>query len=659
MAEKADIELSVGAIADIASITKAGKQIRSMLQQYVSESLSALGLKSPEVSQSLGMLRQAGSPLEVYSALRATKNRVAKIQRDERKLDNLFGAYDAEKERALDSVIDSLNVASNVARRTGVYGPINKTISGRAASARAALSARQARIGAESSSSIAAAIYRNTYGKGLSQDERARMRADAMAVWAPVSGNSQEIAAAVYNNTYGKGLTVDERARLKADALAAFAPVEEDPRQKAIDSQRAMAAIYKNIYSKGMTPDERERARNDAMAVWATKDNTKALKNLTVIASGVVATGLRTIAEVLPTYWHENVTRSTFGRMEAEVARAKAVGSGGGNILGTIVGGVIGGAVGGVGGAVVGAGVGGSVGGTVGGLWGKYGEEHVESTKRSIKQIQDRYRALGIYGGQYGVGYASAVAETGMASVGDVEKMTHNSATLAARMMFGQVGENEMLMYSLMPGYFSAAMSGASSEQLAEAFAADLNRLPPQLRVWAAENVGGGSLGMMAYTNSPNFGYIQGQAGTMRAYDAAQMMAGAGFQIQSGVRGVIDREAEMAALSSDVAYAMGHQRAGIWLPGNYGAEVALTQSKIGQVSPFLARKAYSQAERWITSDDTADRLRGQEQINALTSRILHQTINLNVDGETVKTIENDVKPEELRGGYSIDYMLGL
>lgn len=620
MAQKADIELSVGAIADVASINKAGQQIRAMLQQYVSESLSAIGMRSPAVSQSLGMLRQASSPLEVYSALRATKARVAKVQQDERKLDKLFGTYDPEKERVLDSLIDSLNVASNIARRTGVYGPINKQLASKAAAARAALSAEQARIGAESSSSIAAAIYRNTYGKGL---------------------------------------TPDERARLKADALATFTPIEEDPRQQAIDSQRSMAAIYKNIYSKGFTPDERERARNDAMAVWAVRDNTKAIKQLTVVATGVVATGLKTIADVLPTYWHENVTRSTFGRMEAEVARTKAVGRGGGGIAGSIIGGVLGAVVGGTAGAMVGTGVGSQIGGTVGGLWGQYSEERLESTKRSIKQIQERYRARGIYGGQYSVGYANTVAETGMATAGDVEKMTHNSATLAARMMFGQVGENEMLMYSLMPGYFAAAMSGASSEQLAEAFAADLNRLPPQLRAWAAESVGGGSLGMMAYVNSPNFGYVQRQAGTIRAYDAAQMMVGAGFQVQSGVRGFIDRQAEMAALGADVSYAMGHQRAGVWLPDNYGAELALTQSKIGQVSPFLARKAYAQAERWVTSGDVEDRTVGERQINSLTSRVLHQTINLNVDGETIKTVDNEVTQEELRGGYSVEYMLGM
>lgn len=615
MAENADIELTVGGIVDVASITKAGQQIRSMLQRYVADSLSFIGVGAP---QSLGALSGAKTGLEVYSHLSELRRELQKTKRNL----NRMGLMDATEEAVINSVIESVGLGVNVSRRTSINEPVNKLLSARRAAEKEAL----AHSSVLSSNSVSAAVYRNVLGRGMTADERSRARADAMSVWAPI---------------------------------------EEDPRQKVIDSQKTYAAIYRNIYSKGFTADERARAEEDARAVWAVRDNTKALKQLSVIATNVVASGLKTFAEVLPTYWHENVTRSTFGRLEAEAARAKSYGRFGGTALGSVLGGVIGGVIGSAAGpagsaagAAYGASILGSAGGAAGALWGDYKGERLQSVKRSIQQVQQRYRAYGIYGGQYGVGYANAVAETGMASASDVEKMTHNSATLSARMMFGQVGENEMLMYSLMPGYFAAAMSGASSEKLAEAFAADLDKLPPQLRVWAAESVGGGSLGMMAFANSPNFGYVQAHAGETRAYDAAQMLAGAGFQVQSGVRGIIDRRAETSALYSDVAYAMGRPRAGIWQPADYGAELALTESKIGQVYPWMARRAYANAERYITSSDPETVAKGMGIANRATQRVL-QTINVNIDGETVKSQENVITEDELNGGYSLSYTLGM
>lgn len=615
MAENADIELTVGGIVDVASITKAGQQIRSMLQRYVADSLSFIGVGAP---QSLGALSGAKTGLEVYSHLSELRRELQKTKRNL----NRMGLMDATEEAVINSVIESVGLGVNVSRRTSINEPVNKLLSARRAAEK-----------------------------------------EALAHSSVLSSNS--VSAAVYRNVLGRGMTADERSRARADAMSAWAPIEEDPRQKVIDSQKTYAAIYRNIYSKGFTADERARAEEDARAVWAVRDNTKALKQLSVIATNVVASGLKTFAEVLPTYWHENVTRSTFGRLEAEAARAKSYGRFGGTALGSVLGGVIGGVIGSAAGpagsaagAAYGASILGSAGGAAGALWGDYKGERLQSVKRSIQQVQQRYRAYGIYGGQYGVGYANAVAETGMASASDVEKMTHNSATLSARMMFGQVGENEMLMYSLMPGYFAAAMSGASSEKLAEAFAADLDKLPPQLRVWAAESVGGGSLGMMAFANSPNFGYVQAHAGETRAYDAAQMLAGAGFQVQSGVRGIIDRRAETSALYSDVAYAMGRPRAGVWQPADYGAELALTESKIGQVYPWMARRAYANAERYITSSDPETVAKGMGIANRATQRVL-QTINVNIDGETVKSQENVITEDELNGGYSLSYTLGM
>lgn len=632
MATNLDIELNAGVLVDVAQVTKAGQQMRDILSKYVLGSLGSIGIRGTGISKYLDQATNAKSGLEIFSAYRNALTELKQIKSDVTKMSSGFGGVSQKDMEIFNAVSDTLGVAVNTSRRLNVYGPINEKIAAQKKSKKEA---------------IAAAVAAAQTTPGVS---------DYSGSLFP---GSSDVSQTIYKNTYGAGLSTTERTAAAVDAMSAFGSVDASP-------DRISQAIYRNIYSKGFTADERARAEEDARAVWAVRDNTKALKGLTVVATNVVAAGIKAMTEVIPTYWHENVTRSTFGRLEAEVARTKSVGQFVGTSAGSAIGGILGGVAGFLAGGPLGASVGSiygaeklaSVGGKVGAMWGDYKGERLQSVKRSIQQIQQRYRAYGIYGGQYGVGYANTVAETGMASASDVEKMTHNSATLGARMMFGQVGENEMLMYSLMPGYFAAAMSGASSEKLAEAFAADIDKLPPQLKVWAAENVGGGSLGMMAFANSPNFGYVQAHAGETRAYDAAQMLAGAGFQVQSGVRGMIDRRAETSALYSDVAYAMGRPRAGIWQPADYGAELALTESKIGQVYPWMARRAYANAERYITSSDPETVAKGMGIANRATQRVL-QTINVNIDGETVKSQENVITEDELNGGYSLSYTLGM
>lgn len=431
-------------------------------------------------------------------------------------------------------------------------------------------------------------------------------------------------------------------------------------REKTTQAIRPMMGIYKNVYSRSMNDEERDRARRDAEAVWGPiKENTKAIKTLTVVATGVVATGLKTFAQALPTYWNESVTRSTYGRMAAEAQRVGIVSKGVGSIGGTILGGIVGGALGGFPGAAIGASILGNVGGSVGELAGDYKKSRLESTIKSIAAVNNRYRAQGVYGGRFSVGYASAVQETGMASASDVENMTHNAATLGARMMFGQVGENEMLMYSLMPEYFAAAMSGASGAELAEAFSRSLNRLPPNLRVWVAESVGGGSLGMLAYTNSPTFGYIQSRAGGFHAQDAALMAAGAGFHTQSAVRGVMDRLAEESAVYADVAYALAHQKAGVFMSEGTLPERSILEKKGITLPRWFASYGYRDTGRMVTSGETGDIIDASGRLYRTRSRVL-QTINVNIDSETIKSQGNTITEEELSGqSPTLTYTLGV
>ena len=629
-----DFLLTAGVSPDIESAKKAGAALRAEIEKAMSFLPGAVRDAVLPYTSKLGTARSGQAIYTTVSNLRSGIKRgvAAHMALDD---------FTEEQQDVVREFDEFIRRRQNILRRAYLNDPTNKVLAARR--------------------------------KALNRPYTTTSQPDKDPLTGIFWGESDATSQAIYRNVYGKSFTEAERAQARAGAIAAFSNSSANP-------HTISAAIYRNIYGKEMTPDERARAREDAQAVWAVKDNTKAIKNLTKVASIVGTEVVRTAAAVIPTYWQEHVDRSFWGSEQAHVARVGAIAKGAGGVAGSLIGAAIGGALtGGLGGQFVGAGIGGSIGETAGGLYGNYREKQLEAVKKSISQVNTRYRSFGIYGGQASVGYASSVEDTGMATAGDVGKMVHNSATLGARMMFGQVGESEMLMYSLMPGYFAAAMSGASSEKLAEAFAADLDKLPPQLRVWAAESVGGGSLGMMAFANSPTFDYVQRNAGRLRGIDAGIMQAGAGFHIQSGVRGVLDRELEEGAVYGDVADLMRKQRAGVYMATGSSAELAIggyapeddaslsmfglptkmrTLRKLFVNDQFATPSYYRTAARMASSENTDDFVEGRTTIARTRERVL-QTINVNIDGETIKTQENTITEDELNGGYSLSYTLGM
>ena len=606
MAETADFILEAAVLPDISSAKKAGAALRAEIEK----ALSGLPADIREAASGsknsyLGTLGSARSGQALYTTLTNIRAGLKRGVAARSVLDYLT----VEQEDAVRQVDELIKQRTNLTRRLYINEPVNKQLSQK----------RLATKVAEATKAL---------GRGLPSDFVEQY------MEAKESGDTKTLAK--LQRQY-KEKAIAARTVLSNPALATDA--KYGAAMSVVDVQDEMR--------------NREKQQQDAI-----KENTKALKTLSVIATGVVATSFKTMANVLPTYWHESVTRSTFGHLAAAAERTQIVGSGVGSIAGNVIGGLIGGLIGGPAGATIGASVLGSVGGTIGSLSGKYEGERLQSVQKTIAQINDRYRAQGIYGGRMSVGYAAAVQETGMASAGDVEKMVHNSATLGARMMFGQVGDNEMLMYSLMPGYFAAAMAGKTGPELADAFAADLNRLPPQLRVWAAEGVGGGSLGMMAYAASPTFGYVQGQAGSLSSIDAAIMRAGAGYHVQGGVRGVLDRIKEEGAIYGDISYGLMNPESGVYLPTGDSAELTLASPVAGKravprlvqggikdmlsAMPTYSPEYYKTASRKISSSDAIEAGDAYSTIRHTRDRILqHQTININVDGETIKSQDVD------------------
>lgn len=587
-----DYDIKIGALPDLASINKAGEQIRAALNKHIMGSLASIGVGGSTIKGFLQDASHAKTGLEVFSAYRHVQTELKEITKDINRMNRVLGLDGTKDTMVLTALRDSVNTAVNVTRRVAVNEPINKELAiRRAAQKEAELAANP---GIKTSTSPIPGLFRGG-----------------------------DVSQAIYRNIYGKRLNESERTQAIVDATAAFGATSATP-------DKIASAIYKNVYSRDMTEDERERTKADALAVW--KDNTKAIKALTKATTIVGTEVIRTAAAVIPTYWQEHVSRSYWGSREAQVARTGAIAKGAGGVVGAAIGGAIGSVVPGVG-TVIGAGIGGALGESVGGLYGQYQSKQLEAVKRTIGQVNQRYRMAGMYGSQMSVGYAQSVADTDMASAGDVEKMVHNSATLGARMMFGQVGENEMMMYSLMPNYFAAAMNGASAEELAEIFKSDLDRLPPMLRTWAAESVGGGSLGMMAYANSPMFDIVQGNASTVRTYDEVQMRAGKGYAVASANRAFTNRAEEFEAFREDLG----------------------KSAKRGDPNEFVATG--DEYESALLHNDMYEK--AVRQYNDLTKNsrfVAHQVINIVLpDGSIAASEENDIIQEMDRGGYTPTY----
>ena len=320
----------------------------------------------------------------------------------------------------------------------------------------------------------------------------------------------------------------------------------------------ALSTKLKSQIDMGATPEEM------VPTIMARNENTKQLKELnktlkpiggaiTSIVGSMAMGGVRTATQLFPSMWGENVTRNLVASERAFAERQKIGSNAVGSIAGSLVGGVIGGVVAGPAGALIGASIGSSTGGAIGGLYGEAKSTQLESHLKSIQQTAQVYRARSLYGGKFSPTYAAAVEETGLASAGDMEHMASSAETLPFRMMFGQVGENEMLMYSLMPNYWAAMMNGASQAELMEAYRGDLDSLPPMMRTAVGSMVGGGSMGAVAYAMNPYFDVTQRMAGFDSAVDEYMYRYGGRvYQSESARRGGINAGMKYESFRKDI-----------------------------------------------------------------------------------------------------------
>lgn len=251
----------------------------------------------------------------------------------------------------------------------------------------------------------------------------------------------------------------------------------------------------------------------------------------TVVGSGLGLAGMNRLAaaagSMLESYWGESIQRNVYASQQAYYKRweigGKVAGSVAGGVIGAIVGGAIGSVLPGVGtaaGSMVGAGIGGGA-GSAAGLYGTYMGTKYQGDIKSSNDIMARIRAKTLYGRGYNPYFAQQITDFGIANgEAAVQQMSHSAQTFRARVMLGQVGEQEWLYLSMMPNYFKALMSGVTGQDLARIYANDLKAIgDPSMRYVVGEALGGTEA--LAMATNPYFDKTYGKMASMASqYDA-------------------------------------------------------------------------------------------------------------------------------------------
>lgn len=240
---------------------------------------------------------------------------------------------------------------------------------------------------------------------------------------------------------------------------------------------------------------------------------------------GVGATALLTKAlaggsEMLESYWGERVTRNVYASKQAYYKRWET----GGSVAGVAAGAGLGFAIGGPIGAAVGA----AIGGVLGPLYGKFKENEVKANMVSSNTMMGRVRNRALYGSNYNSWYAAGVDDMGFGA-GGMSELANNAMSLRAKMMLGQVGEYDMLYYSMMPNYYAALMNGITGPELAKIYQNDLSAIgDPSMRYVVGQAIGGQNA--FAMVNNPYFDSIHSSlVHTSAKYNPATDLLESGF----------------------------------------------------------------------------------------------------------------------------------
>lgn len=189
---------------------------------------------------------------------------------------------------------------------------------------------------------------------------------------------------------------------------------------------------------------------------------------------------------MLESYWGESITRNAYASRQAYLSRWTT----GGEVAGSIIGAVLAGAATGF--NPVAMGVGYSAGGKLGRLPGTYSETKYKSDIGSASDMMGRIRNKALWGNEYNTYFAKALTDVGIANgESAMGGLADKAMSFRARMMLGQVGEQEMLYMSMVPNFYAALMAGVTGPELLNIYKRDLDAIgDPSMRYLVGQSVG-------------------------------------------------------------------------------------------------------------------------------------------------------------------------
>ena len=343
--------------------------------------------------------------------------------------------------------------------------------------------------------------------------------------------------------------------------------------------------------------------------------------------------------------WAQDAARNVTASNMAYYQRWESGGQIAGGAIGAIAGALIGGPIG----AIIGAtGLGG-----LAGLWGNYKQKELEGVLKTVATTTGARRDYLMFRGTSGFSMGQAMEDAGFGTASDLNNMRWTSQTLPGAMALGMVGEQDMLMLSLMPEYFSALMGGADAATLAAAYQKSVQNLPVQLRPLVATMAPGGSQGMYVNAIDPQFNNFLGYSYDMALRD--RYFVAASERTMAGSIARSQKNLGLAALGVRENYAQGMQ--GLHedyfdmsydSPMSAWADAMTTYSAQGRMDPLAAE---------MHARDLRDRMDFEYSVQAL-NRMAEMGLNLTIRVEGLGDITQTFPMASLADGQSVSFNIG-
>ena len=403
------------------------------------------------------------------------------------------------------------------------------------------------------------------------------------------------------------------------------------------NAQRRKESAY-NVSVFGEIADEAETAAAELEALGKTAKIT-----------GLLFSGISAGATMYyQSKWAQDAARNVTASNMAYYQRWESGGQIAGGAIGAIAGALIGGPIG----AIIGAtGLGG-----LAGLWGNYKQKELEGVLKTVATTTGARRDYLMFRGTSGFSMGQAMEDAGFGTASDLNNMRWTSQTLPGAMALGMVGEQDMLMLSLMPEYFAALMGGADAATLAAAYQKSVQNLPVQLRPLVATMAPGGSQGMYVNAIDPQFNNFLGYSHDMVLKDryftavSEQTMAG------SIMRSQMNLALAHAGVAENYAQAL-QGKHGDYFDMSYISPMsgwAQTMTLMGANAPLSAKGAeefFAQTTQMLNNEHFMTAIDGL-------SRFAENGLNLVIRIEGLGDITQSFPFGALADGQSVEFNIG-